>query len=205
MLPSLIESLRIEERKICLLPLHEKRMIRSLSALAPNSSLLQALRFSGLPSLLHSHLPHDLPTEVCKLRFVYTPNGLQDVTITAYTPRPINRLVPIDLPDYAFYCHKWVDRSVLIRPSFLEDGEEPIYVKRDRLTDTSFSNVALRMEPNGVWLTPKTPLLEGIMRQHLLAIGTIRTATLTLSDLHTAHEISLINAMLPLERCTIRP
>lgn len=202
---ALIESLRVEGGEVCLLPLHEERMARSLMALAPDSPLLRSLRLSGLLSMLHKHLPTPLPTSLCKLRFVYTPDELGDVSLSPYTPRQINRLVPIELPDGASYRYKWTDRSVLVRPLDLAEGEEPIYIQRGLLTDTSFSNVALRMEPDGAWLTPNTPLLEGVMRQHLLRLGAIRVASLTMSDLQEAHEVSLINALLPLGRCIVRP
>ena len=50
---------------------------------------------------------------------------------------------------------------------------------------------------DGVWLTPSTRAgcLPGTQRERLLALGAVRTATLTLADLQQAQGTRLSNAL----------
>lgn len=190
-----IESIRCILGEPQLLALHEERMLRTLKAYAPHSPLAYALRTRGLIHILSSYLP-ELPTVPClKLRFVYTPNGIYAPTWATYTPRSIRHIHLIELPSEANYTYKWEDRRVLAVDGLLED-EEALFVREGLLTDTRFSNVVLSL--GGELLTPREPLLRGVMREHLLRSGRIRPAPLTAEDWYRADSYHLINAMLPL-------
>ncbi|MDO4691983.1 MAG: aminotransferase class IV [Porphyromonadaceae bacterium] len=196
---ALVESIRIEGGQLQLLPLHEARMLRTLGELAPEGRLLTMLKQRGLFVLLEAYLPEHLPEARTKLRFVYGADTMEPPTLTPYQPREIGCIRPVSLPDGASYRHKWLDRSVLVRPEALATDEEPLYVVAGRITDTSYTNVALRI--GGLWRTPASPLLAGVMRAHLLEQGLILPEVLTPDDLERADAIRLFNAMMPLEDC----
>lgn len=196
---ALVESIRIERGQIHLLALHEARMRRSLGELAPKGRLLAALEQRGLSALLEDYLPKYLPEHLTKLRFVYGADRIETPTLTPYQARDIRQIRAVHLPDRASYRHKWLDRSALIRPAYLGQDEEPLYILGGQIADTSYTNVALYIE--GLWRTPEAPLLHGVMRAHLLEQGRIHPAPLTLDDLERAEAIRLFNAMMPLEQC----
>lgn len=119
-----------------------------------------------------------------------------DISITPYTPRRIGslRLVYDDTMDYSF---KYADRGGLERAEQHRDGADAvIIVRNNRLTDTTFSNIALY--DGGKWVVPDTYLLPGTMRSYLLDTGQVRTAVVRPEDLRGYEKISLINAMLDL-------
>lgn len=178
-----------------LILLHEERMRRTLAAHAPGSPLARALAIRGLMHILSPYLA-DLPTEPCtKLRFVYTPMEICTPIWQTYTPRVIRHIHLVDLPPTADYAYKWEDRRTL-EVSGLGEDEEALFVRGGLLTDTRFSNIALHI--GGEWLTPSTPLLRGVMREHLLRAGRIHPAPLTPADWLSADGYHLINALLPL-------
>lgn len=195
--PKLIESIRLEDGTLHLCTLHEARMKRSLSALCPDSPLLKALERDGLVGLLTPHLPHVLPRELTKVRLVYSCADLLEIRLEPYTPRTIRHLRLLEIDESLDYAHKYLDRSVLPRPRDLQDDEEVLYVRSGLLTDTSYTNIVLRFGDS--LLTPRRPLLAGIMREHLLEVGLLDKADLDTNALAQASTIYLINAMMPLE------
>lgn len=187
-----LETLRIEQGRLWHLPLHQARLERTLRACCPGAPVPQ------LEALLQS-LP--LTEEPTRLRVVYGPQGVEAVETFPYALRNIRslRLVPADGVDYAY---KRADRRVLDH-LLAQRGtaDEVLLVQDGRLTDTSFSNIALS---DGLrWYTPAKPLLAGTMRQHLLAEGRIAERDILAADLPRYHSLSLINAMLPLGRLVV--
>ncbi|MDO4707231.1 MAG: aminotransferase class IV [Porphyromonadaceae bacterium] len=190
-----IESIRCVLGEPQLLPLHEKRMLRTLEAQVPESTLAKALRTRGLMHMLEPYLA-ELSTEHClKLRFIYTPNEICAPRGETYTPRCIRHVHLMSLPVGASYEYKWEDRRVL-EVEGMEEDEEVLFVSEGLLTDTRFSNIVLNL--GGELLTPRVPLLPGVMREHLLVSGHIRLADLTPEDWYRADNYYLINAMRPL-------
>ena len=76
------------------------------------------------------------------------------------------------------------------------DADEIIIVKNGRLTDTSYSNIAL-FDGNR-WVTPAHPLLKGTMRQSLIDKGLLEEKDIMAEDFPKYLEVRLINAMMPL-------
>ncbi len=205
----LLETIRYERGKCRLLDLHEERMLRSLTALAPNSPMLKQVQEKGLEALLRPYL-YDWGKEenssskgsqaVYKLRLIYDALGIQKVELIPYKALVIQELWLCEVPANFDYEYKFLDRTCL-NPFALQEGKQakiPLFVKEDLLTDTSFTNVILRFGEE--LLTPTKPLLRGVMREHLLGEGRIREQELRVEDLEHCDEILLINAMLPLER-----
>lgn len=190
-----IESIRCVCGEPQLLPLHEERMLRTLSVFAPEGGLNKRLRARGLIDILSPYIT-ELSTEPCvKLRYLYDAEGIYALSHEVYTPRVIRHIRLVELPDSASYTHKWEDRR-LLEVAALASDEEVLFVRRGLLTDTRFSNIVLRL--GSELLTPSEPLLRGVMREHLLRSGRIRSARLTPQDWAKAEAHYLINAMLPL-------
>lgn len=193
----LIESIRVAGGRAELLEYHRERIERSLHAFGYKPTF-------DLAALADEAIYKAKAYEgVYKLRFEYNGQSVNTPTLTPYTPRVVERLIPCPIDDVACYTHKWADRSALEAPkpySSLLDAEptsELIYTYEGLLTDTRYSNIILDMG-DGRWLTPEQPLLRGVMRQYLLDNGLIHTAELRVSDLDMCQRFRLINAMLPL-------
>lgn len=204
----LIETIRVQDGSISLLPLHLERMQTSLETLGlvdcPMMRLITSSRLSQeLVNYVQSHSTI-FPSPTLKLRITYTHRGVQTCTLTAYNIRPVERLRLWHVSENFCYSLKRSDRANLDQ-AVQQAGGEVILVRGGEITDTSYSNIVVRL--GGELLTPERPLLRGVMREHLLRSGQIRTARLTPEDLKQATEIHLINAMMPLdaEHITLPP
>ena len=92
------------------------------------------------------------------------------------------------------YQYKFEERSQFTE-ALLQRNEcdEILIVKHERITDTSFSNVAFFRE--NLWVTPAEPLLKGTMRASLLERGMIVEEDIRVSDLPHFSQVMLINAL----------
>lgn len=191
-----IETIRLVDGKAQLLDYHQERMERSLRALSSSLSI-------SLPMYVQNLIERtERPLEgIYKLRFEYDTRGLYAGSITPYTPKQIDRLVPWEVDCLDFYEYKYRDRSRLnVHAEMkLTPNEEVVFTCQGMLSDTSYSNILLDMG-DGQWLTPEQPLLRGVMRQYLLDTKQISEAPLDIEDLAHCCRFRLINAMLPLSR-----
>ena len=69
-----------------------------------------------------------------------------------------------------------------------------LIVRNNLLTDTSIANVALEKE--GVWYTPRTPLLKGTKRALLLEQGVLTECDIPSDVISSYSHIALFNAMI---------
>ena len=186
-----IETIRVENGRALSLPYHQKRV---------NESLL--LTGGGSVRLFLAGLLGNLPTTegVFKARIVYDNAGkVLEQSLSPYSPKKVRtlRLVECDDIDYSL---KYADRTILnALAARAGSADEIIIVRHGKLTDTSYSNIALY--DGGNWFTPRYPLLRGTMRQRLLDEGVIQEADITPADLERYSQVSLINAMMPLGTC----
>ena len=182
-----IETLRLEEGKVQLQPLHQARMERTARTFG--------FTCPALPPL-EQLCPEPFRKGRVKCRFIYR-EGIRELSFTPYTPRVIHTFAPMALPAGYKYSYKSLDRAVLNR---LKEGcaaDEVLLVDSEgRITDCSFANLAFRRE--GRWYTPDSPLLEGIQRQHLIQEGLLTPRTIRVADLGEYDQTLPINAMLPL-------
>lgn len=182
-----IETLRLEEGKVQLQPLHQARMertARDLGFVCPPMPPLEEL------------CPEPLRKGRVKCRFVYR-ESIRELSFTPYTPRVIHTFAPMALPVGYKYSYKSLDRAVLNRLKAECPADEVLLVDSEgRITDCSFANLALRRE--GRWYTPDTPLLEGVQRQYLIQECLLTPRTIRVADLGEYDQILPINAMLPL-------
>ncbi|MBP6497982.1 MAG: aminotransferase class IV, partial [Campylobacteraceae bacterium] len=62
------------------------------------------------------------------------------------------------------------------------------------LCDTSIANVALLID--GIWVTPKEPLLKGVTRQRLIDSGFLQIGNLTEASLQKMEKFAIMNALI---------
>jgi 4-amino-4-deoxychorismate lyase len=132
---------------------------------------------------------------IYKCRIIYT-EKVFDVTFEKYARRNIRSLKLI-YDDAIDYSYKYENKERLL--SLLEHRDhcdDILIVKKEEITDTSFSNIAFF--DGHTWITPASPLLKGTKRAHLLALGLITEERLTVGDIRLFHQAALINAMLEL-------
>ena len=81
--------------------------------------------------------------------------------------------------------------------------DDIIIVRNKKLRDSSIANIALFI--NGLWLTPKEPLLKGTMRAKLLKEKKIFPSNLIINDLKKMEKFAIMNAMIGFLELKIKP
>ena len=132
-----------------------------------------------------------------KLRFTYDNINIYQPTCTQYRLKQVKhiKLITDNTIEYAF---KSINRESLNKLKLrVKQDEEVLIVKCNRLTDTSYTNIALY---DGIkWVTPSIPLLNGTKRRQLIKQRKLIEVDLTPKDIGKYKAISLINAMIELE------
>jgi len=126
----------------------------------------------------------------CKLIYAAT---IISVEFTPYIKRKIKSLTLIE--SNISYSSKFVDRKEL--DALFEArgaGDDTLIVKNGLITDTTIANVAF-LNDNDIWLTPKTPLLKGTMREKLLEEGFLKEADIEAKNLQLFKTIAIMNAL----------
>lgn len=178
-----IESIKIEDQKIFLLDLHQKRINQTFAHFGKEGSLDLAKIFKNL------EVDED---GLFKLRIAYDLNKNFRTQLIPYAISEIVdfQLVENNLFDYSF---KFEDRKEFERMKSKANAEEIIIVKNNHITDTSFSNLLFLKGKD--WFTPSTYLLNGVQRQHLLKNRKIMEAEITLQNISEYSHFQIINAM----------
>lgn len=153
----------------------------------------------GCTDTLHLDPVLDIPQKFSegqvKCRVIYD-RVIHGVTFSYYTPMPVRNLKLV-YSDTIQYSYKYENREEINRlRSQRGECDEILIVKHDRITDTSFSNVAFF--DGNKWTTPATPLLKGTCRQRLLDNNILTEGDISVNDLPSFTHVSLINSMLQL-------
>jgi len=176
-----LETIKIYEGRIRNLPYHQKRLERTIQAHYPGANIPE----------LKAHLLSIPTAGTYKCRVLYT-DRIQTITFEHYIPKQIRTFTIIESDiDYAY---KYANRRALEHLKKSVDTDEIIIQKEGLLTDTSYSNLAFH--DGSVWVTPRTPLLEGTMRNKLLKEGKLQQADIGPDNLDQFYDIALINAMI---------
>lgn len=180
-----IESICFEKGNYPLLALHQKRL-----------NLAFATHFPGqAPHGLSKILPDLDFEEKYKVRLVY--NATQtSIEFSPYEKRQVHQIKLIE-NDEIEYAHKYEDRTEL-QAMFDQKAaaDEIIIVKNGMVTDSFYANPVFWDGQS--WFTPRTYLLNGIRRQHLLNTGKITETTISKKDLISFEKVSLVNALVNL-------
>ena len=178
-----IESIKIEDQEVFLLELHQKRVNATFAHFGMENSIDLAKIIKDLK------IDED---GFFKLRIVYDLNRNYKTQLIPYAVAEIDsfQLVENNTYDYAF---KFEDRKEFERMKTKAKTEEIIIVKNNCITDTSYTNLLFLKDEK--WYTPSTYLLNGVMRQHLLATKKIKETEITLQNIKEFTHFQLINAM----------
>ncbi|OHD70937.1 MAG: hypothetical protein A2W19_08195 [Spirochaetes bacterium RBG_16_49_21] len=184
----LLETIKIEDGCPCNLELHNERMNSVRFALFGRADHID---LSGIITI-----PSDCRRGVVKCRMVYA-HDIIAIGFERYAKRIIKSL-KIVRDDDIDYSYKYENRECIHQLVQRRDGcDDILIIKKDRVTDTSFSNIVFHDGER--WVTPSEPLLKGTKRELLLSEGIIQEERISVNDLHRFSRASLINAMLELE------
>ncbi|MFP3764895.1 aminotransferase class IV [Prevotella intermedia] len=187
-----IETMCVEQGRIINLDYHLERIKNTRKDFWNTEKTVPIDQLSALAATQDSR---------AKLRFTYDKENIYDLSCTPYSTRKIERLKLLASNDIE-YNYKSVDRSALnLLKAQTEPTNEIIIVKQNRLTDTSYTNIALF--DGSQWVTPSTPLLKGTRRAQLLDTGRLIECEVLATDLKSFQSISLINAIMDLEELVL--
>jgi len=178
-----IESIKVEDQKIFLKELHQKRMNDTFANFGKVCKIDIYSQFLNLE--------HD-EDGLYKFRIEY---DLENNFKTQIIPYAISELDDFELVidnkiDYSF---KSADRTRLQKLKDKSHADEVIIVKHNQITDTSYSNLLFLKDKT--WFTPKSYLLNGVMRQNLLQSKEIKETEITLDNIKKFTHFQLINAL----------
>ncbi|WP_312769482.1 aminotransferase class IV [Epilithonimonas sp.] len=178
-----IESIKVEDQKIFLKELHQKRMNDTFSYFGKECKIDIYSQFLNLE--------HD-EDGLYKFRIEY---DLENNFKTQIIPYAILELGDFELviDDEICYSFKSADRNQLQRLKDKSHADEVIIVKNNQITDTSYSNLLFLKDKT--WFTPKSYLLNGVMRQNLLQRREIKETEITLDNIKEFTHFQLINAL----------
>ena len=184
------ETIKSVDGTLFHMPYHQKRY----------ESVLNALGIKDVQNL-ESHIKPP-QNGLYRCRLVYDTKGSLSVTYHEYKKKDISSLKLIFNNDinYTFKSTNRNEIDALYKKK--SEGDDILIIKNLFVTDTSIANIALYKE--GIWVTPKTPLLKGTTRQRLLDEGKIIEADINVSELRTFTKVALLNAMIEfdvLDRC----
>ena len=182
-----IESIRISNKSIANLSLHQERVNRALQAHPAHSQIN-----------LKDHIKvDDLDNRVLyKCRVVYDLEQVLDVQYIPYKKRMISSLGIVS-DNSIEYQHKYENREHIGQLLASSDTDDIIIIKNGYVTDASYTNLVFFDGKD--WYTSNTPLLRGVQREKLIRNDTIREAVITKNDIPGFVAVRLINAMIPWE------
>ena len=188
-----IESIKVEDQKIFLTELHQKRMNDTFSNFGKECKI-------DIKSLF-LNLEHD-EDGLYKFRIEY---DLENNFKTQILPYAISEHDDFELIvdngiDYNF---KSADRTQFQKLKNDSGADEVIIVKENQITDTTYSNLLFLKDKT--WFTPKTYLLNGVMRQSLLASKKIKETEISLDNIKEYSHFQLINALNDFDEMFIYP
>ena len=188
-----IESIKVEDQKIFLTELHQKRMNETFSNFGKECKIdIQSLFLN---------LEHD-EDGLYKFRIEY---DLENNFKTQIVPYAISEHEDFELVidneiDYSF---KSADRTQFQKLKNDIGADEIIIIKDNQITDTSYSNLLFLKDKT--WFTPKSYLLNGVMRQSLLASKKIKETEITIDNIKEFSHFQLINALNDFDEMFIYP
>lgn len=179
-----IETIKALDGKVYHLDYHQKRY----------ESVLNHFGTKGVKNLVELVVPPKNGLYRCRFKYSITNPKNIEVTYHKYEKRKVESLKVVH-DDSIEYSKKYSDRKELDKLFALRDEcDDILIVKNNLVTDTSIANIAFY--DNGVWLTPKIPLLKGTTRDRLLEEGKIVESDISVDDLKRYSKVALLNAMI---------
>lgn len=181
----LIESIKLLDGEFQNLSYHEQRMNRALKELCGMED------FFDLAMFLEKCDNPDKGLYKCRITY---DDQVQDVEFLPYEAKPVASLKVVE-NDNIEYEFKYKDRSAIDKLFKRREGcDDILIVKKDLVTDSSYSNLVFRKGKN--WITPWSALLKGTMRQSLIERNVIHEEDIHIGDIRDFDSCRIINAML---------
>ncbi|MEA3353731.1 MAG: aminotransferase class IV [Campylobacterota bacterium] len=136
--------------------------------------------------------PPDEKLYRCKV--LYNEEEIIDIQYHPYTQK-IQKTFKLIYDNIITYKYKSTNRDKLDKLFEKTEGcDDIIIVTNGLLTDTTIANIAVKLD--GVWYTPKTPLLKGTTRARLLESKKLVEKDIDIEFLKKADKFALMNAMI---------
>jgi len=184
---SFFETIKANDGQIFHLEYHQRRY----------ESVLKSFGITAFKDLREYLSPPSKGLFRCKL--IYDAASTE-VVYYPYEKRNIQtlKLVVNDTIQYKF---KATDRTQLdILFAKRSECDDVLIVRNGLVSDTTIANIAFESE--GVWYTPKKPLLEGTTRARLLDEGKLFVRDIAVEDLKNYTRVALLNAMIEFDIIT---
>ncbi|MEM6816611.1 MAG: aminotransferase class IV [Bacteroidota bacterium] len=181
-----IESVLYRDGAYHNLSLHQERINRTFNRFMPGIESQDLLKI----------LPKSVLKGTYKVRLVYNVDQEDvnyDLEFSEYIPRTIRSLQVMESSSFD-YSFKFEDRSKINEMVAKSYADDIIITIDEKVTDGSYFNLVFW--DGNKWITPDTPLLNGVRRQQLLAENKIKEVPISIADLSAFKKVSLINAML---------
>lgn len=180
-----LETIKLENGFFSALSFHQARMDETRAAFfdtpEPLSLPLALMKTGSIP-----------PKGLYRTRVVYS-DKIESIEFIPYDKREITSLKLIEANiDYHYKYEKRPELNTLFQQK--KKCDDILITQNGLLTDTSIANIALLKE--GIWYTPKSPLLKGTKRAALLHHGLITEADIHQDDLPIYEKVRLFNAMI---------
>ncbi len=180
-----LETIKLEGGFFSALAFHQTRMDETRAAFFDNPEALSL----PLALMKAGSIP---PKGLYRVRVIYS-EIIESIEFIPYEKREVNSLKLIEANiDYRYKYEKRPELNTLFQQK--KKCDDILITQNGFLTDTSIANIALLKE--GIWYTPKSPLLKGTMRAALLHHGLIVEADIHQDDLLSYEKVRLFNAMI---------
>jgi len=178
----LLETFNIKNGQVLHLDFHQQRVDRSLFDL---------YQIDKGFSLINFFENQQLPSQgMFRGRLVYE-EQIKSFEIIPYQEQFIKTFKLVDCGSYD-YSYKWADRSFFAdQKSKFPEVDEIIFYSNHTIQDCTIANLAFLK--NGVWYTPKSPLLKGTTRERLLSTNQIQELDIFVHEIDQFDRICLIN------------
>ena len=184
-----IETIKIVDNKADNLEYHQARY----------ENVLNHLGIEEIKKLDEHIQPPDWGFYRCKITYG---KDIFEIEYFPYKKREISKL-KIIFDNEIEYDKKASNREKLNQLFEQRDeADDVLIIKNLLVTDTTIANIAFYKD--GIWVTPKSPLLKGTTRARLLDEGKIVEANIKVQELRGFSQVALLNAMIDfdiLEKC----
>lgn len=140
------------------------------------------------------------PKSIYKCRVLYT-QQIEKIEFHPYQPKPIQTLQCV-IDNKISYEHKYENRTEINHlHRQRKEADDVLIIKNKMVTDTSYCTILFFDGTN--WFVPRSSLLKGTQRQHLLDQQRIMETDILYQDIWTYSHFKLINSMLPFENTPV--
>jgi len=177
------ETIKVQNGVIYNLPFHQQRLNYTIEKNFSQKSDISLKDFIYPPktNLLYR----------CKVIYKHE---IKSVDFYPYTPKIIKsfKIIHSDVK----YPFKSTDRSSIDELFSKRDDLDEILIvdKNGFIKDTSIANIAIKKD--GLWFTPKNPLLKGTMREKFLEDNILIPKEIKLKDIENIDNFAIMNAMI---------